>query len=204
MTLNLVGIGFPRPAQIAKFMGTTWDPPGPCRSQMGPMLVPWTLLSGWLTFVLNSCLNFPNWRQISICPRSWGGGYLHPMMPWFLVFRDCFFSDGVGLIAFRLLRKVILRHSWYYYTLCRVPIYLLRSHEQLSQLNERRHHISNLFSHWLEWSSRDLWRHTMKKLSLISSPYWYDWDAESRLCVVSVMQKIHKGWYVCAYMHAYL
>ena len=24
--------------QIAKFMGPTWDPPGPCRPQMGPML----------------------------------------------------------------------------------------------------------------------------------------------------------------------
>ena len=32
--------------QIARFMGPTWGPPGPCRPQMGPMLVPWTLLSG--------------------------------------------------------------------------------------------------------------------------------------------------------------
>ena len=33
-------------AQIAKFMGPTWGPPGSCRPQMGPMLAPWTLLSG--------------------------------------------------------------------------------------------------------------------------------------------------------------
>ena len=32
--------------QIAKFMGPTWSPPGSCRPQMGPMLAPWTLLSG--------------------------------------------------------------------------------------------------------------------------------------------------------------
>ena len=32
--------------QIAKFMGPTWDPPGSCRPQMGPMLAPWILLSG--------------------------------------------------------------------------------------------------------------------------------------------------------------
>ena len=32
--------------QIAKFMGPTWGPPGSCRPQMGPMLVPWTLLAG--------------------------------------------------------------------------------------------------------------------------------------------------------------
>ena len=35
-------------AQIARFMGPTWSPPGSCRPQMGPMLAPWTLLSGWL------------------------------------------------------------------------------------------------------------------------------------------------------------
>ena len=27
-------------------MGQTWDPPGSCRPQLGPMLAPWTLLSG--------------------------------------------------------------------------------------------------------------------------------------------------------------
>ena len=32
--------------QIAKFMGPTWGPPESCRPQMGPMLVPLTLLSG--------------------------------------------------------------------------------------------------------------------------------------------------------------
>ena len=31
--------------QIARFMGPTWDPPGADRTQMGPMLAPWTLLS---------------------------------------------------------------------------------------------------------------------------------------------------------------
>ena len=32
--------------QIARFIGPTWDPPGACRTQLGPMLAPWTLLSG--------------------------------------------------------------------------------------------------------------------------------------------------------------
>ena len=32
--------------QIARFVGPTWGPPGTCRPQMGPMLAPWTLLSG--------------------------------------------------------------------------------------------------------------------------------------------------------------
>ena len=38
-------IGVP---QVAKFMGPKWGPPGSCRPQMGPMLAPWTLLSGTL------------------------------------------------------------------------------------------------------------------------------------------------------------
>ena len=35
-----------RKKQIVKFMGPTWGPPGSCRPQMGPILAPWTLLSG--------------------------------------------------------------------------------------------------------------------------------------------------------------
>ena len=44
------------PYQIAKFMGPTWGPPGSCRPQMGPMLAPWTLLSGMASTVL-ACIN---------------------------------------------------------------------------------------------------------------------------------------------------
>ena len=36
------------PSQITKCMRPTWGPPGSCRPQMGPMLAPWTLLSGLL------------------------------------------------------------------------------------------------------------------------------------------------------------
>ena len=34
-------------ALIARFMGPTWGPFGAGRTQVGPMLAPWTLLSGW-------------------------------------------------------------------------------------------------------------------------------------------------------------
>ena len=33
-------------SQIASFTCPTWDPPGSCRPQVGPMFAPWTLLSG--------------------------------------------------------------------------------------------------------------------------------------------------------------
>ena len=36
-------------------MGPTWGPPGSCRSQMGPMLAPWTLLS-WLSDPIGAAL----------------------------------------------------------------------------------------------------------------------------------------------------
>ena len=35
-----------RTTLIARFMGPTWGPSGADRTQVGPMLVPWTLLSG--------------------------------------------------------------------------------------------------------------------------------------------------------------
>ena len=41
-------------SQIAKFIGPTWGPPGPCRPHMGPMLSSWTLLS-WLFQAKNKC-----------------------------------------------------------------------------------------------------------------------------------------------------
>ena len=42
--------GFIHPL-IAKFMGPTWGPSGADRTQVGPMLAPWTLLSGSLRVV---------------------------------------------------------------------------------------------------------------------------------------------------------
>ena len=50
--------------QIAKFMGPTWDPPGSCRPQMGPILATWTLLSGqilnskWVAVILRNDREF--------------------------------------------------------------------------------------------------------------------------------------------------
>ena len=43
------------PPQITRFMGTTWDPSGADRSQVGPMLAPWTLLSGSISST-SSCI----------------------------------------------------------------------------------------------------------------------------------------------------
>ena len=52
----------PSTSQKARFMGPTWAPPGSCRPQVGPMLAPWTLLSG---LVLRS-----RWVAPSSCSYS--------------------------------------------------------------------------------------------------------------------------------------
>ena len=49
-------------SQIATFMGPTWGPPGSCRPQMGPMLSPWTLLSGVRWWVAKLAINSPQGR----------------------------------------------------------------------------------------------------------------------------------------------
>ena len=46
---------------IAKFMGPTWDPSGADRTQVGPTLAPWTLLSGTLTGPIKQ--HFSLWRN---------------------------------------------------------------------------------------------------------------------------------------------
>ena len=40
-------------------MGPTWGPPGSCRPQMGPVLAPWTLLSGKSSFAVNNSSKTP-------------------------------------------------------------------------------------------------------------------------------------------------
>ena len=42
----LITTKYNKASQIARFMGPTWGPPGDDRTQVGPMLAPWTLLSG--------------------------------------------------------------------------------------------------------------------------------------------------------------
>ena len=60
-----------RPAQMARFMGPTWGPPGSCRPQMGPMLAPWTLLSGKWYLAIRSHSRMVYRQQLT--------GYAHVM-----------------------------------------------------------------------------------------------------------------------------
>ena len=55
---------FPGITQIARLMGPTWDLPGADRTQVGPMLAPSTLLSGYVHD--SSCVVVRHWLILSI------------------------------------------------------------------------------------------------------------------------------------------
>ena len=45
---SYMNLNHSKSSQITSFMGPTWGPSGTNRTQVGPMLAPWTLLSGLL------------------------------------------------------------------------------------------------------------------------------------------------------------
>ena len=62
---------------IVRFVGPTWGPYGADRTQVGPMLAPWTLLSGyhkWTSDILPTyiyiCILFWNFALNNICNRK--------------------------------------------------------------------------------------------------------------------------------------
>ena len=57
---------------IARFMGPTWGPSGADRTQVGPMLAPWTLLSGMFYSMLSGH-SFPYCEAICSKDRTYIG-----------------------------------------------------------------------------------------------------------------------------------
>ena len=58
---------------IARFMGPTWGPPGVDRTQVGPVLAPWTLLSGihYVVIHWNLCFCIGRGKQSSLHGYPW-------------------------------------------------------------------------------------------------------------------------------------
>ena len=67
------------PTQIAMFMGPTWGPSGSCRSQMGPMMTSWTVLSG-IPWYPGTCRVVVESRICSYCKsfKCWSSTYTRP------------------------------------------------------------------------------------------------------------------------------
>ena len=60
-----LGITPPMYTLITRFMGPSWGPPGDDRTQVGPMLAPWTLLSGYtFTYILSFHRFMPSVRAL--------------------------------------------------------------------------------------------------------------------------------------------
>ena len=63
LCLSVVSLHWSKHTLIARFMGPARGPPGSCRLRVGPMLAPWTLLSGYTH--LDACAeNFKDTTEI--------------------------------------------------------------------------------------------------------------------------------------------
>ena len=125
--------------QIAKFIGPTWGPPESCRSLMGPMLAPWTLLSGTLTLVVLSLLwvsNYRLWTFYHFSTVNWTGYwnpspwktmtsfYLGESIKWLLVHQHTLYSPiypGIPVTAIRGF-SLLSASSYISGTLCRIYV----------------------------------------------------------------------------------
>ena len=83
---------------IARFMGPTWGPSGADRTQVGPMLAPWTLLSGfvlthwghtkWPTFFQMAFPNASSWmKMLEFRLKFHWGLFLSVQL---MIFQHCF------------------------------------------------------------------------------------------------------------------
>ena len=93
-------------SQIANFMGPTWGPPGSCRPQMGPMLAPWTLLSGMFSAELSDpslCNSFEEfitgYRNDNIQCSQWWKSYLFALTPQYHLSRVYPRHHAYGIVA---------------------------------------------------------------------------------------------------------
>ena len=105
-------------ALIGRFMGPPWGPSGADRTQMGPMLAPWTLLSG---------RDYSGFRGVSSSPFTslygWGP---FPIKNW--PWQKCYWSQTIRpvLMALTMLSKwtidINTNHATYWYCMFYVII----------------------------------------------------------------------------------
>ena len=97
-------------------MRPTWGPPGSCWPQMGPMLVPWTLLWGTSSIWAIDGIQRPQLRWLRASRRPWiipNEDYLdcnmqHIIVQIWWIFSRCFPSQSEAIMA----KICLLRSSW--------------------------------------------------------------------------------------------
>ena len=80
----------PRTTLIARFMGPTWGPAGADRTQVGPMLAPWTLLSGTVCRPLSEFIVVQSCHRCYIVIKCgqryhYSFGYMHKNGEWWYI-----------------------------------------------------------------------------------------------------------------------
>ena len=100
------GLESHKAALIARFTGQTWGPSGAVRTQVGPMLAPWTLLSG------RSCLHIKTVLPDIMIPKikiRWSWDLIFIMGSSILVRWHLYIDMAIRYIRHRL---VIISHSY--------------------------------------------------------------------------------------------
>ena len=78
-------------SQIASFMGPTWGPSGTDRTQLGPMLAPWTLLSGiQMASLIPYAFN-------TLWPRQNGRHFPDDIFKWIFLNENVWISINISL-----------------------------------------------------------------------------------------------------------
>ena len=103
-------------SQIARFMGPTWGPPGSCRPQLGPMLAPWTLLSGLSHTVCKYSLE--EQHCIPLKQSRWYSVSVPPTHPSHCLLVLRMFTDNVfpccrGEACFWLVARTPMYYCWW-------------------------------------------------------------------------------------------
>ena len=109
-------------------MGPTWGPPGSCQPQMGPMLAPWTLLSGTLHKKHTESTPASLSMFVHTLPAIITSWNVHrSFIPWsprpqefipIIIFQACFYQSSGGpwsAIKTYLFRNSAMAQTWGHY-----------------------------------------------------------------------------------------
>ena len=107
-------------------MGPTWGPPGPCRPQIGPMLAPRTLLSGYMLWSRHKELLCMTGLVIvlkvvfvvSPCSSIWIQWHLGNHMKYNNTTQSVIRVHNTWCVFYRYTLCVGLLDSWHYANLC--------------------------------------------------------------------------------------
>ena len=129
-------------SQIEKFMRPTWRPSESCRPQMGPMLAPWSLLSGYSPFWtrgtrLTRIMWYAHFHTSSFnsCKTILSKPQLYKTK-WKPIYPAAFVRKTSSLLAFTCIKKLI------------PPQINMKPDEKLNCGDISRNVLKNLSSHW--------------------------------------------------------